>query len=845
MAVRDLEKQVFDNISLGDWPKAIAAAKMMPSNYNIFSRMPPSAEMPDSAIKSAIDEMSNPKSRHREDFSNFLFELSSNLPENASPEILNYILNHTKEDYLTTNNVQNHPNYKPDADSLSRMEAAKWWNDYESKVKPHHFATIKSMITGKHEKVKTHRGETGESDPNIIPHLLQHKENIKNAILNDRSIPKKIIRGVPHIQVYRGVGGEYGNKIREGVEFDPETNTFNGKKVRIPIASMASWSINPEVAGRFAHARGTLDDKHPKAGVVIKKWLPIEDVLHSGFHQSVAGQPHAHTHEEEIVFKHPEGKILINPSEITVQGKDSEYGHTIKPKRRNLSKSEFEILEKGRVKDFVTAATVATMLGFPTSTVAPNISFSQMQQVPITKISAPKNISNKDLKYISYIESSGGLNVNHPKVKHGINKGTNAIGQYGLMPLQILDTLKYDKKLGNKYKEIKNMDYLKDQNKINDFIQNNPQFEEEVAQSHWNRLNKKFNGNKNKMAYAWFNGITGTMKASPEEINNHWYVKKFNNAKKMFDLEDKVNVAGNDDFNKAELGSENISHLSPIFDDNVSKNVIEHINVLIDNEQVHKLSNFGHFTEHSVVVGFENNDSFLIKIESTNVSSVDMVGGLLQSTCEAAFYECAKKVFKLQDYTPLSILAQVKQENELWPCAAIKMYDNAFIPAKELKDNTTFRNIMYVLTKTGITHKLGAMMYVLGDIDCHAGNVLVGYDTIKLIDHGSSFADGDIDVVNDHNIFIPYFMRYLGVDDNMSPNEKLSKMPKISDFNILNDLKTFIMSIDFHDLANILTKYGIETKSCIKRLQMLQSGCRMGNSADYVVNAAWTIGLNK
>jgi len=50
--------------------------------------------------------------------------------------------------------------------------------------------------------------------------------------------------------------------------------------------------------------------------LVLKKWMPLKHLLHSGFHNVVSGQEHAHPSEWELVFGHPEGRIKLQTKEI-------------------------------------------------------------------------------------------------------------------------------------------------------------------------------------------------------------------------------------------------------------------------------------------------------------------------------------------------------------------------------------------------------------------------------------------------------------------------------------------------------------------------------------------------
>lgn len=106
----------------------------------------------------------------------------------------------------------------------------------------------------------------------------------------------------------------------------------------------------------------------------------------------------------------------------------------------------------------------------------------------------------KFLKKIAQIESSGGLNLNHRSMKQGIHKGTAAIGKYGLMPLTIKDIIK--RRLLAK-KDVPSGLTNIPKNNIQDYIEQNPTVEQDLAEQLAERLLLKHKGNELAAAYAW------------------------------------------------------------------------------------------------------------------------------------------------------------------------------------------------------------------------------------------------------------------------------------------------------------------------------------------------------
>lgn len=351
----------------GDWDSAIKYGKMIPSNWNFFETLPSLVPMPDEAVGKVLDALKNRPNERTQ----FLFEYGSNIPDHASPQILERVANLATEDHYTTANVHAHPNWKPSEETQNRQKVADFWSSYERRVTPEHFAAVKSHYSGKPEEIK-HRDISGKSHENayilggnmfnatpegklvkpphpdsnqgvvtdtstdkatplheIIPHLGVHAKAVQNEIMRDEFIPKKYIRGKPYIQVHRGIAGNYAKAIRQKVGYNQKTNTIKEGSHVLPSAPFSSWSTDPQIAGRFAHRE---IEGHPnQQGVVISKWMPLEDVLHSGHHTVITGQEHPHTHESEIIFGHPEGKLKIKSSDLSFQGPTHEYGDVGKP----------------------------------------------------------------------------------------------------------------------------------------------------------------------------------------------------------------------------------------------------------------------------------------------------------------------------------------------------------------------------------------------------------------------------------------------------------------------------------------------------------------------------------
>jgi hypothetical protein len=146
------------------------------------------------------------------------------------------------------------------------------------------------------------------------------------------------------------------------------------------------------------------------------------------------------------------------------------------------------------------------------------------EQKPIVQEQKPKiKFSDKMLRAIAQVESSGGKNVSHqPLSEDSIHQGTRAIGKFGLTPVLIQETVNLNKDLGKKYPHIKNASIHEVEGHMS------PEIEKEIAKTHLQRLRTHFGDNPAAIGMAWLNGITGTKRAISQgkNLEDHWHVKK-------------------------------------------------------------------------------------------------------------------------------------------------------------------------------------------------------------------------------------------------------------------------------------------------------------------------------
>lgn len=832
------EKLVFDYIRNGDWDKAIAHAKHVPSNWDIWQRLPSAAEdgMPNDAIHKVLDHLDLNGLNN----SSFLYEMSQNLMGHHDTPTVKRLANAANSlggSYLEQAAFTKHPNYKLSEDEQGLQEAFKFWNAYERKVHPSHFAAVASLHSGQPEIYDDHRGSgSGLSDDwdLAIPHLRDYAKKTQDAVLNDHDIYKRNYNGEPYIKLYRGVGGHYAKAIRGAAKFNPKTQEHDHKYLNIPVTPFSSWTTDREMAEAFARGRG-VDFNMKGDGLLMAKWVPVRNILHSGVHSVLPGQMGAHPNENEFVVAHPTGKIKVHTNEFQYETLP-DTDHTTPEFKPGVKR---EKAEKGLKDKAVALGVAAAMMGMPQTLSTEQ----QTNQFEYANPTAELHVQPlPGLKYIEMIESSGGKNTKHKLVTSGLNAGTKAIGKYGLMPLQVLETIRKEPKLAEKYPDFVNYHHVRDQNKIAQKFKEDPNFENEIANTHWQKLHSKFDGNESKMAHAWLNGIQGTIDASLDQISNHDYVKKYKKYKKMMQLEIKPAASLKKADGQLPPEISNIREFQYVGNKTPDEiNNVKQINQLIDNRSFHEIPSVGQFTRGSFVIGTNHDNAWLIKIDDGHRPAIMSAKAGLQTIKEVAFYEIAKEVFGLGEYVPYALLGEIKTINENKPAAAIKMLGDRYKLAVDQEDQKpgSMKGILEKYRKSGLLHRMGLLLYVLGDGDSHGRNVMTDGYLIRLIDHGSSFADEKFDPAKDQNIFIPYVLRVGRIRERMSPAEKLEKMPKIDNFRVKEQLKSWILSIDSHSLAQKLNSYQIDPKPIIDRLKKLQNQVSQGGEPDQVINQAW------
>lgn len=327
-------KQMQNAAENGRWDEAVALASDLHKGRvaNILDQLAyTEGGIPPSHLDQVIDLIK----KHGHDKASIVYSISDNLHPETTPEQLRALFKLSDKDASVSQNIQNHPNIEGVVHP-GQKHAAQFWNSYETSVKPSHFATIKSFMSGEPETINTHRNGSGSSEQykDTIHHLFGHMQASQDAIMQDPDIKKHYINGVPHVEVYRGVGGAYAKAIKDaaGVEEHLQDwhfgNLASGKQkipkiqrhktLNIPSAHMSSWTVHRNMAERFAGARGDHDVENDSHHVVMKKLVPVTDILHSGMHNFFPGHQPVHTEEGEVVVAHPEGSYKIKTKDLHV-----------------------------------------------------------------------------------------------------------------------------------------------------------------------------------------------------------------------------------------------------------------------------------------------------------------------------------------------------------------------------------------------------------------------------------------------------------------------------------------------------------------------------------------------
>lgn len=190
-----------------------------------------------------------------------------------------------------------------------------------------------------------------------------------------------------------------------------------------------------------------------------------------------------------------------------------------------------ELLEKGEISNALKALGFAGALATgafhydANEPKPPAFNAPIEQQKVIPQVSKKQIIKDKTLRAISKVESNNNPNAQHRQMSStGLHQGSSAIGSYGLMPITIKEMIKKNPELNKKHGHI-----LGTSGELfKSLVMRNPETEHEIASKLYDNLANKFGHNPERISHAWFNGVTGTIKAlqNNKDVGKHWHVKK-------------------------------------------------------------------------------------------------------------------------------------------------------------------------------------------------------------------------------------------------------------------------------------------------------------------------------
>lgn len=134
---------------------------------------------------------------------------------------------------------------------------------------------------------------------------------------------------------------------------------------------------------------------------------------------------------------------------------------------------------------------------------------------------------NDFLKKIKQLESSGGKDTDHKLMTHGIQKGTRAIGDYGIMPNTALETLNRMRMSGTLPEQYRGL-VGADPETMSQSLESDPELYNSVADFNAKRALDRTGGDEEKAAYMWNQGLNlDPTTITPEQLEKANYIQKF------------------------------------------------------------------------------------------------------------------------------------------------------------------------------------------------------------------------------------------------------------------------------------------------------------------------------
>lgn len=134
---------------------------------------------------------------------------------------------------------------------------------------------------------------------------------------------------------------------------------------------------------------------------------------------------------------------------------------------------------------------------------------------------------DKFLHNLMQLESGGGKNTQHEKVKHGHLKGEKAIGRWGMMPSTMDEILGRLERIGKLHPAMKPLQHM-DRDARAAYLAKKPHVELEMARYLARHVMARSKGDLLRAAYSWNNGHNlYPHEISDDELHGSTYVKDF------------------------------------------------------------------------------------------------------------------------------------------------------------------------------------------------------------------------------------------------------------------------------------------------------------------------------
>jgi hypothetical protein len=169
-----------------------------------------------------------------------------------------------------------------------------------------------------------------------------------------------------------------------------------------------------------------------------------------------------------------------------------------------------------------------------------------MKRAPITsfkELMGPPREDEEFLNKIAMLESSGGINTDHKMMESGIHKDTKAVGTFGIMPNTAQEIGRRVKRrdhrlnLAKEFQGDPEIEMFADPNttpaQIQEMLDANPELANRTARYFKQLVNTRFQGDPDKMAYAWHHGHNNPDQVTPENLEQSEYVKRFRNLRNL------------------------------------------------------------------------------------------------------------------------------------------------------------------------------------------------------------------------------------------------------------------------------------------------------------------------